>query len=83
MGQAGCVGDRGRRRGLPGLSGLSRDGTSFRPMRGELIGDDVGVLTLGSLSSDCLVSAAALPLSGLISSTVMSLDLAERGLSVV
>ena len=52
-------------------------------MRGELIGDEVGVLTLGSLSSDCLVSAAALPLSGLISSTVMSLDLAERGLSVV
>ena len=37
-------------------------------MRGEFMGDEGGVLTLGSFSSRCLVPGTALPLSGRISS---------------
>ena len=77
----GCNGDLGRRMGLPGLSGLRSDETSLRPMRGEFIGDEVGVFTLGSFSSTCLTSGTGLPASGLISSTHVRTEPAEEGLS--
>lgn len=60
---------------------LSSEGTSFRPMRGEFIGDDGCVFTLGSFSSVCLAPETILPLRGRISSAHISLALAEAGLS--
>lgn len=77
----GCDGDLGRRIGLPGLSGLRSDGTSLRPMRGEFIGDEVGVFSLGSFSSTCLTTGTGFPVSGLISSTYVRAEPAEEGLS--
>jgi len=73
----GCSGDLGLRIGLPGLSGFRSDGTSLRPMRGEFIGDEVGVLTLGSFSTTCLMTGTGLLVSGLMSSTHVRTEPAE------